>query len=259
MHAVLQSSFGVLFSLLCLAVLVVGLRASRTRKFAIVGFFPGLYALSMFAWSFVAEDKTSPVRFGQSVGALAAGFAHVVVYSLVALPKKLVTWRIGLAMLGLWSGTFVAYWVLIPDPATWLQAVVAILVLATISSWAVIPFASRERGFVDVGAKRYPTVRFACPRCGTRVDWGQGVAACSDCGLFMHILWPADELQAKAAKAGHPDPDPSMTVRFPCPSCGTKADWPRGDDVCASCGLKLSIHWNVHPHKPVGVKKLEKS
>jgi hypothetical protein len=61
----------------------------------------------------------------------------------------------------------------------------------------------------------------------------------------MH--WPADDLHAAE---GHPVVlRPRRSVRFGCPECGEERDWPCGDSACGACGLKLSMHWNVHRHR----------
>jgi len=102
---------------------------------------------------------------------------------------------------------------------------------------------------VQHGSRRFPSVRFPCPRCGTRVDWGQGLACCTDCGLFIHLLWPADELQKKGEGAGATIRRHTRAVNFPCPACDEIVEWIQGDNSCPKCGLKLSMHWTVQPKK----------
>jgi hypothetical protein len=69
---------------------------------------------------------------------------------------------------------------------------------------------------------------------------------CTDCGLFVHTHWPADDLHAEE---GHPLVlRPRRFVRFACPQCQREQDWPAGDSACGGCALKVSMHWNVHRH-----------
>ena len=58
--------------------------------------------------------------------------------------------------------------------------VILLLASGTLTACCLLPFWARERGFVLQGVRRSPTVRFPCPRCGTRVDWARGVASCTD-------------------------------------------------------------------------------
>src|SRR5207247_10945092 len=122
---------------------------------------------------------------------------HAVAFSLVPLPPRRVWLRMLIVPLGLWTGTFAAFWFVLPQASRGLEALLLVLGSTTLTSWVLLPFWVRNRGWVQHGSRRFPSVRFPCPRCGTRVDWGQGVASCTDCGLFIHLLWPADELQAR--------------------------------------------------------------
>lgn len=229
---------------LIVGVLVVGLRAPRTRKLAMVGLVPAGSAFGAFAWSTLAGHPESALRIAAGLTAIAGGLAHGVWFSITALPAKRVWMRMPLIPLGMWCGTFASLWFFWHEATDSVRAPLVVVGSATLLSWLALPFLSRNRGFVESGARRIPSVRFPCPRCGTRVDWGQGIASCTDCGLFLHIYWPADRLHESADRP-RAETDP-RSVRFPCPQCGTVANWPRGDDVCAHCGLKLSLHWNVH-------------
>jgi hypothetical protein len=244
----LQSIFGILFTAVVIAVLVQGVRAARTRNLAIVGFLPSACALGAFGWALFARDTEHLMRIAQTTAAVAAGMAHSVIFSLVALPRRWVWMRILLSTVGMWAGTFLALWVVVPESNSMLTVLVTLLGSLTIAAWATLPIWSRDRGYIEQAGQKLPTVRFACPRCGTRVDWSQGIAACTDCGLFMHLLWPADALHQKQIDEGKPLHlgDPDRTVKFACPRCGHSTDWPCGDLTCSECGLKISIHWNAH-------------
>jgi hypothetical protein len=196
------------------------------------------------------------VRTAQSLAALSVGMAQAVAFSLVALPARHVWLRMVFVPAGLWTGTVAALWFLIPESSLFLRIALIVLGAITVTAWILLPLLGKNRGFVERNNRRYPSVRFACPRCGTRVDWMQGVAACTDCGLFMHLHWPADEAQAKNAEDAVRVPRAAVRpVEFACPACEQVAPWPRGDNTCASCGLKLSIFWNVHAKKPAPAKK----
>lgn len=228
-------------------VFVIGLKAARTRKLSMFGLVPAGCAMGAFAWSaFVPQSEFVP-RAAAGLAAMAAGIAHGVWFSLVPLPAHRVWLRLLLVPIGMWCGTFASMWFLLPQEQITVKVLVAVLGSATLTAWVMLPFLSREKGYVESGARKVPSVRFPCPRCGTRVDWGQGIAACTDCGLFLHIWWPADE-NAKPANAVDAQASPK-SVRFACPSCGVMSEWQCGDDECEHCGLKLSLHWNVHPQR----------
>ena len=225
---------------LCL-VLVAGLRAPRARVFAALGLVPATGACVAFASAAFELHFEVLARYAYGLAALALGFAHAVVFSIAALPRERVGLRGWMLFAGLWAGAFAALVIFDPSPNPALIVVLGLRGVATIASWCALPFLSRERGFTRHGSADVPSVRFACPRCGTRVDWGKGVAACTDCGLFLHIAWPASE------PAEAPTPAPvERSVRFSCPGCGTRARWNVGVSACARCGLALSLHWNVH-------------
>lgn len=238
---------GILLIAALLWIFVLGSKAARTRKLAMMGMVPAGCSLGAFAWSAFHPGVELVVHIAQAFIALAAGFAHAIAFSLIALPPRKVWLRLVFVQIGLWACTFAALWFALPQRELSLEIALALLGSLTISTWLSMPFYTRDRGWMQRGNKRMPSVRFACPRCGTRVDWGTGVGACTDCGLFMHLQWPADELQKKRAEtATAAEPRPARTVRFACPACERASDWPRGDNTCCACGLKLSIHWNVH-------------
>ena len=225
-------------------VFAIGLRAARTRTLSLFGFASVGCSLGAVGWSAASGPSDASLRIALSTLSMAAGMAHGVVFSIAALPAARTWTRLLLVPLGMWTGTFLAMWFAVPYRGEVLRWLVILLASGTVTVWCLLPFWSRERGFVLHGQRRIPTVRFACPRCGTRVDWRQGVAACTDCGLFLHVHWPADELHAAE---GHPIVvKPRRSVRFACPQCGVDAEWPCGDSACSACGLKLSMHWNVH-------------
>lgn len=240
----LPALLGILISALVAGVLVVGLRAPRTRKLAMIGLLPAGCAFGAFGWAAFAPDAVLGLRMGAGLAAIAAGVAHAVCFSILPLPVKRVWMRMILIPIGAWCGTFASLWFFWHQAGDSVRAPLFVLGAATIVSWLMVPFLSRNRGYVESGTRKIPSVRFPCPRCGTRVDWGQGIAACTDCGLFLHIYWPADEIQKREPfVAGTSEP---ASVRFACPKCRVKSDWPRGDQACAHCALKISLHWNTH-------------
>lgn len=256
----MRSVFPVVVSALCglalAVVFVVGVRAARTRVLSMCGFASVGCALGATGWwasvgggapaTWLATPSAGEVatRVAFATLSIAAGLAHGVVFSIAALPAAKTWTRLVLVPLGMWTGTFAAMWFAVPFAGAFLGWVIVLLASGTLTAWCILPFWSRERGFVLQGVRRIPTVRFPCPRCGTRVDWARGVASCTDCGLFVHMDWPADELHAAE---GHPVVlKPRRSVHFACPECGRENDWPCGDSACGACGLKLSMHWNVH-------------
>lgn len=243
MNGMLPSILGTVLIAVFVSVFVVGLRAARTRKLSMIGLVPAGCSLGAFVWSWFTPEVEMATRFAAGSAAVAAGLAHGVWFSLVALPAKRVWLRMIAVPLGMWFGTFASLWFLFPYENASLKLFVGVLGSLTLTAWMMLPFVGRNRGFVESGSRLVPSVRFACPRCGTRVDWGQGIAACTDCGLFLHIFWPADELQ-KGTETDAVRPD--CSVHFACPSCGAASDWNCGDSACARCGLKLTLHWNVH-------------
>ncbi|MDZ4775092.1 MAG: hypothetical protein SGI72_18390 [Planctomycetota bacterium] len=239
-----RALFGIVIVSLVAYVLFVGIRAPRTRKLALLALVPAGAAFGAFAWSMLAKQPESSLRIGSGLTAIAGGMAHGVWFSLTALSAKRAWLRLILIPLGMWCGTFASLWFFWHEAGDSMGAPLLISSAATLVSWLALPLLSRDRGFVESGSRRIPSVRFPCPRCGTRVDWGQGIASCTDCGLFLHIYWPADEIQQQAR-----EPQVGVeakSVRFACPKCRVVSDWPRGDDVCAHCGLKVTLHWNTH-------------
>lgn len=235
---------GVPILALCLWACVIGLRAARTRKLALIGLVPAGCSLGAFVWSTMAPDVDLALRVASGAAAIAAGLAHGIWFSLVALPARRVWLRIVFVPLGMWCGTFASLWLVVPYENASLRLWVAALGAATLCAWLALPFLARDEGFVLSGSRRIPSVRFPCPRCGTRVDWGQGIAACTDCGLFLHIDWPAaGEAEPERAETGRP----RRSVRFACPRCRAVAQWERGRSACRACGLDLALHWNEHP------------
>lgn len=226
---------------LSLAVLVVGLRAPRTRILAMIGLVPAGCALGAFAWSFAAVDPAFATRLGAGLTAITAGIAHGVGFSILPLPARRATWRFVLVPLGMWCGTFASIWFFFDYRGIGLVIPLGVLATAVVASWVAAPFLARERGTVESGSRLVPSVRFPCPRCGTRVDWANGIWACTDCGLFVRVQWPAPP-----EAASEPVPEVPRGVRFACPQCGRRHDWPCGVDACPACRLTIAVHWNVH-------------
>jgi len=240
---------GMVFAAVAIRILLQGVYAARTRKLAFFGLLPATCSFGAFAWTAFDPRPDVLARIAPSLGAVSAGLAHGVVFSLVALPPRRVWLRMILVPLGMWTGTFAALWFVVPQHTLALKVILLVLAGATVASWILVPFASKNRGFVQHGSRRFPSVRFPCPRCGTRVDWGQGVACCTDCGLFIHLLWPADELQKKGEGSAVTIRRHSRAVVFPCPDCEEPVEWIQGDNKCPQCGLKLSMHWSVKARK----------
>lgn len=227
---------------LCL-VLIGGLRARRTRLVAAFGLVPASGACLAFSVVAIEPQVDAVLRYAYGLVAIALGCAHAVVFSIAALPRERVWLRSALVFAGLWGGALTALWIFSPERHLVLDVLVGILATIAVLGWVSLPFLSREKGFTRLGELQVPSVRFACPRCGTRVDWGKGVAACTDCGLFLHIAWPARE-DAEPARA--PAPAPPRSVRFSCPSCGARGTFTSGVSACRACGLAIALHWNVH-------------
>lgn len=243
MSAMLQGLVGLALSLALCVVMVAGLRARRTRLLSALGLVPASGACVAFATVLLGLDRIEIARYAFSLAAWALGFAHAVVFSLTAMPRGAIVFRGVLVGTGLWAGCFAGLWLGTSERFATLEVLVVVLGLLTLATWIALPFLSKEPGVARHGSIEVPSVRFPCPRCGTHVDWGRGVAACTDCGLFLHISWPA-----VAPKAGA-KPDPAgvpRSVRFSCPSCATRNTWHTGLGVCPRCGLRLSLHWNVH-------------
>ena len=139
------------------------------------------------------------------------------------------------------SGATLAMWCVLPVRGVVLEGCLVLLLAATVTSWFLVPWYGRRPAYIALGARKLPCVRFACPRCGTRVDWAQGVYACTDCGLFLHVDWPAHEREARS-----PQVLAERSVEFECPGCGKLRAWKRGEDQCEGCGLKIELHWNEH-------------
>jgi hypothetical protein len=247
MSRVLHVSIALALVALVVAILLWGLRARRTRRLALLGLVPAGAALGAFLWSWLHPEAELVLRIAMGLAAVALGLAHAVAASLVALPPRRVWMRMTFVPVGLWAGTLAGLWLVMPVPGAVLEVCFGALAAIAVGGWIALAIGGRERGYVVRDGKRNASVRFPCPRCGTRVDWSCGVGACTDCGLFVHLLWPADELQAQHARADAPArPVHDRHVRFACPQCSRVASWPSGDGACAGCGLKLSLHWNAH-------------
>lgn len=224
-------------------VLLRGLSARRSATFAALGLvFTGLASGAfVYAWLHPVEELW--LRVAAALGALAAGQAQLVWVSTLALPRNKVWLRVLAAPLSMMTGACLAFVLMQPAPPAWLVGVTAGLCSLSVVAWGALPWIGRNRGTVGIGSRAVPSVRCACPRCGTQVDWAQGLYACTDCGLFMHLDWSR---QPKLRQPLQSVPDPSRTMRFACPGCRHQRDWPRGDQQCPQCGLGISLHWNEH-------------
>ena len=222
--------------LLCLATCVRGLRARRTRQLSWLGF--GAVALALVGTvAALATGDEDLARLPFALSLLSIGFALAVLVSLAPLPARHVRMRVPLVALSLWGATLAAFVQASTAPSRALvYGTYALAALVGVGVVALLRL-GRERGFVERGDGETPSVRFDCPRCGTRADWGRGIAACTDCGLFLHLHWPAD---------GPPKvTDAARTLRFACPGCRRAHAWPVGTSSCPGCALAVALHWNV--------------
>jgi len=234
---------GLVSLLIIVSVLLRDLGARRARTFAIIGLvFSGLAAGAWACvWLMSGADWVRGVA--ASLTALAAGQAQLVWVSTLALPRNKVWLRILAAPLSLWAGASLALVLMQPEPRAWLVGLTQALCLLCIAAWIALPWIGRNRGLVRIGSRDAPSVRAACPRCGTRVDWAKGLYACTDCGLFMHLDWGPDPQVRAPLKQ---QPDPALKMRFACPGCDTLCEWPRGDQRCGNCQTPVRLHWNEH-------------
>lgn len=228
---------GLTIALLCLWVCVRGLRARRTRQLAWLGF--GSVGLAVAASvGALATGDADLARLAFALSLLSIGFALAVLVSLAPLPARSVWMRVPLVALSLWTATLAAFVQTTSAPSgvlVWATYALAVLVAAGL---VALLLQGRERGIVERGELRVPSVRFDCPRCGTRADWGRGIAACTDCGLFLHLHWPAEGSNKGVT-------DAARTLRFACPQCRSAHAWPVGTSSCPGCGLEVALHWNV--------------
>jgi hypothetical protein len=82
------------FLALMVWVFVVGLKAARTRKLSMFGLVPAGCAVGAFAWSVFVPGFDYVPRVAAGMAAIAAGIAHGVWFSLVALPARTVWLRL---------------------------------------------------------------------------------------------------------------------------------------------------------------------
>jgi predicted RNA-binding Zn-ribbon protein involved in translation (DUF1610 family) len=222
-------------------IFVTGLSAPRTRKLALFGMVPAGCAFGALLWSALNPEVALVARFAASLAAIAGGTAHAVWVSILALPRNKVWLRLLFVPMGLWAGATLSLWFVLPASGIVLEVCLLILLSATVTSWFLLPWYGRRPEYVALGSRKLPCVRFACPRCGTRVDWAHGIFACTDCGLFLHVEWPAPERESRPAAVLA-----VKSVKFACPGCGKAREWKRGEDQCEHCGLKVELHWNEH-------------
>jgi hypothetical protein len=224
---------GAIVALGACAVLVTGLCARRTRVLAALGLAAAACALAACAARALAPEVGLPARHAHALVAVAAGLAHAVALLLLPFPRERVVLRAPLAAAGAACGLLGAAWIEADGAHVALDVVLALAALATAAAW--IAWLAWTRA---ASARGGPSVRFACPRCGTRVDWRRGAEPCTDCGLFLHIAWPAE---------AQPQPSASpRALRFACPQCGTRGRWSNGSSACARCGLSVALYWNTH-------------
>ncbi len=253
MSAMLQLALGIPAIAGMLWIFVSGMAAPRTKKLAIFGMVPAGCAFGALLWSAINPEVELVARFAASLAAIAGGAAHAVWVSTLALPRQRVWLRLLFVPMGLWAGATLSLWFVLPTRGAILEVCLLLLLSATVTSWVLLPWYGRRPKVIALGARKLPCVRFACPRCGTRVDWAQGIFACTDCGLFLHVDWPAHEREDRPAQVLA-----ERSVRFACPGCGKPREWKRGEDQCEGCGLKVELHWNEHVRKPAAEEPARK-
>src|SRR6187399_2465902 len=139
---------GMIVAAVAMRIFLFGLQATRTRKLALLGFLPAGSAFSVFAWTMFDPRPELLARVAPALGAISAGLAHAVTFSLVALPPRKVWLRMVLVPLGMWTGTFTALWLVLPEQNLVLKGMILPLLGATFTSWILVPIYSKNRGFV---------------------------------------------------------------------------------------------------------------
>jgi hypothetical protein len=129
-------------------IFVIGLKAARTRKLSMFGLVPAGCAMGAFAWSAFAPSVEYAPRAAAGLAAIAAGIAHGVWFSIVALPAQKVWLRLLLVPIGMWCGTFTSMWFILPDEQLTVKIFVTVLGSATVTAWVMLPVLSREKGYV---------------------------------------------------------------------------------------------------------------
>jgi hypothetical protein len=237
----MASLLGSCAALLLLAVFARTRHAPRSRRFAWLGMVLVGCCLGSFAMAPFLDARPVVERLGFGILAAAAGLGHACAFNLVPLPHRRTRLRMWLVPLGMWAGGAGSFAILTQHQHAWADIVALAMSLPVLAAWACMPILAKRPSHVQLGERPVPALRFACPRCGTVVDWGRGVWPCTDCGLFLKLDVPAD-----AAALSSKLDDPAGVVRLECPSCGTRRAAGRGRSDCAKCQASLSLHWNMH-------------
>src|SRR5262245_53941751 len=97
----LQAAAGVFLVLVLGWVFVIGMRAMRTKKLAMIGMLPAGCSLGAFTWSLFTPEVELAMRIAAGMAAIAAGIAHGVWFSLVPLPARKAWLRMVLVPIGM--------------------------------------------------------------------------------------------------------------------------------------------------------------
>jgi len=222
---------------------VRGLKAPRIRSAAELGLLATLVAAGLAVAAVLQEERDGFMRVALAASALVAGFAHSVYYGYAPLPSTWKLTRAATSRAGLVAGLVVSAAFALPT-VSWLALLAAGCALTVVLIWMLTSSARQAPSSVLRGDEWLPSVRFPCPRCGVVADWGDAVTPCPECGLFVHLEW--DPEGGELAQFAPEDPAPGSFARFTCLSCRNEVDWMRGTTVCAVCGKRLRMHWNVH-------------
>jgi hypothetical protein len=218
-----------------------GLKAPLARPTAWLGMPVAFAAAWMCVAAAVAGDEGFPRR-ALALAVLAAGLGHAPWFRFAALPEQVAPLRHWLCRAGAWAGVAGAIALWMTEPPLFVRLAAAITSAAALSVWFTVGRPRRAQPVADGGR---PRARFPCPRCGTVGDWDEGVQACGDCGLFVH-LWFDPEAADEPARFAPEDPDPARSVRFACAGCGNVVDWVQGHTACGVCQRTVLLHWNAH-------------
>jgi hypothetical protein len=124
--------------------------------------------------------------------------------------------------------------------------------VATLTSWFLAPFYSKNKGFVQHGSRRFPSVRFPCLalRDARRLGPGPSPAARTAASSSTSSGRPT-RCRRRGRGQDVTIKRRSRNVAFPCPSCREPVEWIQGDNACPKCNLKLSMHWSLQAKKGV--------
>jgi hypothetical protein len=219
-----------------------GMKAPRTAGASKLGLLAAFVAAGLAVVA-VLQDERGLASVALAASALVAGLAHAAYFGYAPLPSTWKLTRAATARTGIVGGVIVSAALALPG-TTWLSMLAALCVFSIVLMWVLGASARRAPDKVLWGDEWLPSVRFPCPRCGVVADWGDAVTPCPECGLFVHLDW--DPQGGEPGLFAPEDPAPGSYARFACLSCRNEVDWLRGTTVCAVCGKRLHLHWNVH-------------